>query len=531
MSARNISIDSEWITSIVDGFAHSIHAESDHAFLSALDLGIQQMMRIGGDVSVWQNACSCLRRTALPYLDCDNTGASARNHAENLWQQARVMIAEATKRTQKSHLIQVSRQTATLREIGGKLINTFDVTALMDVLADNLPNLGILHCYLSVYEDPHPHTYLQPAPEWSRVLLSYNAQGRIALEPTGRRFLSRDLVPGDVVALDEQYNLVAEPLYFHENQLGFVVFGANPQGVNAYDSVYEALQKEISSALQGALLVQQVQEHAHELAAAYEEIRILNSQLQEENLRMGAELDVAHRLQTMVLPPPEELQQISGLDIAGYMQPADEVGGDYYDVLKKDGLIHIGIGDVTGHGLESGVLMLMTQTAIRTLIEHGETDPVAFVNTLNRTIYKNALRMKADKTLTFALIDYKDGQLKIVGQHEELLVVRRSGQIERVDTVDLGFPIGLEEHIAQWVTSHTITLQPGDGIVLYTDGIPEAANPQDELYGMERLCDVISRHWQHPAQAIQKAVVDDVIRFIGAQKVYDDITLVVLKQK
>jgi sigma-B regulation protein RsbU (phosphoserine phosphatase) len=84
------------------------------------------------------------------------------------------------------------------------------------------------------------------------------------------------------------------------------------------------------------------------------------------------------------------------------MKPADEVGGDYYDVLKEDGVIHIGIGDVTGHGLESGVLMLMTQTVIRTLIEHGETDPVAFVNTLNRTIYKNVHRMRTDKTLTFA---------------------------------------------------------------------------------------------------------------------------------
>ena len=79
--------------------------------------------------------------------------------------------------------------------------------------------------------------------------------------------------------------------------------------------MYEGLRNQISSALEGALLVQRVQEHAHELAAAYEEIQILNDQLKEENVRMGAELNVARRLQEMILPPPEELQQIEGLDI------------------------------------------------------------------------------------------------------------------------------------------------------------------------------------------------------------------------
>jgi serine phosphatase RsbU (regulator of sigma subunit) len=175
--------------------------------------------------------------------------------------------------------------------------------------------------------------------------------------------------------------------------------------------------------------------------------------------------------------------------------------------------------------------MLMTQTAIRTLIEHGETDPVAFVNTLNRTIYKNAHRMGADKTLTFALVKYQDGQLKIVGQHEEMLVVRKDGKVERMDTIDLGFPIGLEEDIAGWVAEAMVSLQPGDGVVLYTDGITEAENTERELYGLERLCEMVSQHWDKSAEGIKQAVVDNVIRFIGKQKVYDDLTLVVLKQK
>jgi len=99
-------------------------------------------------------------------------------------------------------------------------------------------------------------------------------------------------------------------------------------------------------------------------------VTAMNEQLQIENLRMGAELNVARRIQQMILPSPQELE-IEGLDIAGYMAPADEVGGDYYDVLYTDDIVTISIGDVTGHGLESGLLMLMTQTAVRTLKEAG----------------------------------------------------------------------------------------------------------------------------------------------------------------
>ncbi|MEE9149262.1 MAG: 7TM diverse intracellular signaling domain-containing protein, partial [Candidatus Tectomicrobia bacterium] len=110
-----------------------------------------------------------------------------------------------------------------------------------------------------------------------------------------------------------------------------------------------------------------------------------NEQLRTDNLRLQTELGVAQRLQQMILPTPEELAQVEGLDIAAFMQPAEEVGGDYYDVLPHNGRLSIGIGDVSGHGLESGVVMLMTQTAVRTLLTSGETDPVRFLDILNRT--------------------------------------------------------------------------------------------------------------------------------------------------
>ena len=247
--------------------------------------------------------------------------------------------------------------------------------------------------------------------------------------------------------------------------------------------------------------------------------------------RMGAELDVAQQLQQMVLPKPEEFDDIEGLDIAGYMEPADEVGGDYYDVLHTDGVVTIGIGDVTGHGLESGILMLMTQTAVRTLQEVGELDPIEFLDTLNRTIYQNVIRMDSEKNLTLAILNYSAGRVSISGQHEETIVVRKGGEIERIDTMDLGLPIGMDDDIFDFIDRTSVELQLGDGVVLYTDGIPEAFNLDKKQYGMERLCEVISRNWEYTADEIKDAVMNDVREFIGEQKVFDDITLVVLKQQ
>ena len=278
-------------------------------------------------------------------------------------------------------------------------------------------------------------------------------------------------------------------------------------------------------------LEDKVQERTAELAQANEEISILNQKLQQENLRMGAELDVARQLQQMVLPKPEELEAIAEIDLVGYMASAYEVGGDYYDVLQTDGLVTLGIGDVTGHGLESGILMMMTQTAVRTLQEIAESDPVRFLDTLNRTLYKNIERMNSEKNLTLAILNYSEGRVSISGQHEEVLLVRSGGHIERIDTMDLGLPIGMDDDIADFIDQTIIELAPGDGIVLYSDGIPEAFNIEKKQYGMERLCQVISQNWQLTAQEIKQAVIDDVQAFIGLQKVFDDMTLVILKQQ
>ncbi|TVU55037.1 MAG: GAF domain-containing protein [Arthrospira sp. PLM2.Bin9] len=270
-----------------------------------------------------------------------------------------------------------------------------------------------------------------------------------------------------------------------------------------------------------------------ELIRANDKIQRLNQRLKIENSRLNAELDITRQLQEIIVPTPAEIQAITQLDIATYMKPAAEVGGDYYDILQHQGRVKIGIGDVTGHGLESGILMMMVQTAVRTLLNHNETDIMKFLKAINSTIYDNVERMNCDKNLTLMLLDYCQGFLEISGQHEQAILLRSGDdpQVEIIDTIDLGFPIGLEPDISQFIHKVKIKLNSQDVLILFTDGITEAENSYGEHYGIDRLCEVALCNHQQTSEEIKNAIVSDVYDHIGRQRIFDDITLIIVKQK
>ncbi len=257
--------------------------------------------------------------------------------------------------------------------------------------------------------------------------------------------------------------------------------------------------------------------------------------LKADNARMAAELDISRQIQQMLLPPLHELEHPE-LELAGFMLPADEVGGDYYDILhfsneNATGGLKVGIGDVTGHGLESGVMAIMVQSAIRTLLANNETDPVKFLNSLNHMIYHNAKRMNCGKTLTLSILDYNSGKIRLSGQHEEVIIIRASGYVERIDTINLGFFIGMQESIERFVSDVCVDLDVGDAVILYTDGITEAMDMNGEQYGVERLCEVLKFNRQRSALDMRQAVIEDVEVHTNGGKILDDLTLVIIKQK
>lgn len=233
------------VSQVLQAFDAALGGRSCECFVATLEHVLEEVVTGNGDVAIWQNVISILRQGVLPALDPD-----ARQRAENLFGQARVLIGEVAQRAQASQQLQAERQSEILREIGQALITMFDVGALADVLAERLPQSGIKSCYLALYE--HPTVSLA----WSRLVLAYTEQGRVALEPGGRRFQSHELVPDDLLLQHRRYSMVVEPLYFRETQLGFVLLEIGPRDA----MIYEALRGYISSALKGALLVQEAQQ-------------------------------------------------------------------------------------------------------------------------------------------------------------------------------------------------------------------------------------------------------------------------------
>jgi len=371
-----------------------------------------------------------------------------------------------------------------------------------------------------------PQSIIQYVARTSDIVVLNNASvaGNFANDPYICQHQTKSVL---CVPLLNQGKLIS--IVYLENNLSPGVF--TPDRIEAIKVLSAQAAISIENARLYQTLEDKVRQRTNQLGQANQEITMLNDRLKADNVRMSAELEVTKLLQQMILPTPAELEAIAGLDIVGYMEPADEVGGDYYDVLYADGAVTLGIGDVTGHGLESGILMVMAQTAVRTLQEIGETDPVCFLDTLNRTLYKNVQRMNIDKNLTLAILNYANGKVRISGQHEEVLIVRAGGLVERIDTMDLGMLIALDDNIADFINCISIDLGPGDGIFLYTDGITEAKNIKRAQYGLDRLCAIVSQNWQHSAEEIKQAAIADVHKFIGEQKQFDDISLLILKRK
>ena len=260
------SLQREEMMQLLDGLAAEVSGRSPNAFLPALDRILQHIVTRDGDVMEWQGALSTLRRHALPCL----ADSQALSRAEDLWQQARVLIGEAAQRARARKELQTAQRAETLREISQMLVTALTVDELMDLLAEQLPRLGINRCYVALYENPE-----KPA-EWSRLALACDERGRIAVENEERRFPSPQLLPRMLWPGEKPDCVLVTPLYFREHQLGFALFDASFQE----GAIYEALRGQISSALEVVLLSTHnaaLYEEALQARAAAEEADLLKS--------------------------------------------------------------------------------------------------------------------------------------------------------------------------------------------------------------------------------------------------------------
>lgn len=275
-----------------------------------------------------------------------------------------------------------------------------------------------------------------------------------------------------------------------------------------------------------------VAQRTKELATANEEILKLNASLKKDKESLGAELDIANGLQTLLLPEPGEFAHADELDIDLFMQPAAQIGGDYFDIINRDSRTVFSIGDVSGHGLETGVFMLMMRSAVHAVIKTSGKDFEYQYNLINQVAYGDVQRMQSDKHMTLSLLCYEgDGRFQVTGQHQDLLVVRDAENIETIDTSGLGLPIGLVEDISEFVDSVTVKLRIGQTLVMYTNGLLQAENEAGEPYGIERLLIQLKAHGQNSAAAMKEAIVKDWRAFLGGTDSIDDMSLMLIKRK
>lgn len=242
--------------------------------------------------------------------------------------------------------------------------------------------------------------------------------------------------------------------------------------------------------------------------------------------RLEKELDLARQIQVSILP---RRLVAEGVELTACMTTATEVGGDYYDVLPIDGGCWIGIGDVSGHGVTSGLIMLMVQSAVAGLIARDpNASPREAVTIVNRVLFENIRhRMLKDDFVTFSLLRITDRRIVFAGAHEHFLVVRnRSKRVESVETP--GTWLGVMPEIGRFTPETAIDLEPNDIVVLYTDGITEARNTRGEQYGFDRLCATVERYREEPIEQIRDNVLAEVAQWSAVRE--DDATLVLLRQ-
>jgi sigma-B regulation protein RsbU (phosphoserine phosphatase) len=150
---------------------------------------------------------------------------------------------------------------------------------------------------------------------------------------------------------------------------------------------------------------------------------------------------------------------------------------------------------------------------------------------VNKVLYSNIMRITEDRSMTLSLIDYRDRTATIVGQHEAVIICRADGRLEVKDTRELGMFVGFEPDISSFIGEIKVSLDTGDLMVLYTDGVTDAMNDQNEEFGLARLCDAVAAFHGRTSEGVLESVLERLQAHIGKAKVYDDISLMVVKQR
>ncbi len=302
-------------------------------------------------------------------------------------------------------------------------------------------------------------------------------------------------------------SLLLVPLYLEQERLGVLVL---------QNKLYERYFSESDAYL--------AKTFAHYATLMINASRMMRERADRD--RVQNELQLGQRIQNDLLP--ERIPQVEGIDLAGSMVPAKEIGGDYYDFIEvSQERLGIAIGDVSGKGVPAGMLMTILQTLLHSEYQHHN-------NTKDLLVEINSMlseKIKSSMFITFLLFEWncKNRSLKYTAcGHEHILHFH--GNAKRLDCFRSGgIALGMTDDNSSIVRERDLPIESGDTVVLYTDGIVEARNPQGDMYGLDRLKQVVSEHAGIPAEALRQRLIQDLDFFRKGADQADDITCIVMR--
>lgn len=263
-----------------------------------------------------------------------------------------------------------------------------------------------------------------------------------------------------------------------------------------------------------------------------------------EKEKMAEEMELGQKIQMSLLP--KEAPSVPGLTVRGLTIPAKEIGGDYYDYIVTSGAVvgdqlGIAIGDVSGKGIAAGILMAIAKATVMT-ISKSSSDPKEILNKANSILYEN---MKAGGHFMSLLYMQWDSQTKTMNYcgagHEYIIIYRADGKLsaERkqhsasciqqssVEVVPAGgLILGVIPDVSKHLQLRTLSLNVGDKIILYSDGVTTAQNKEGDFFSLEKLESLVAQKGSHPLDTLIQELKYEVYSFMGTADQYDDITLV-----
>lgn len=247
-----------------------------------------------------------------------------------------------------------------------------------------------------------------------------------------------------------------------------------------------------------------------------------------EHRRISKELDIAHQIQQKLLPT--KAPDCDDLDIIAKTKPAEEIGGDSFDFLEKEENLFIYMGDVTGHGVPAGLVMIMVDTLLDTFVDNKMNSKEVLVNT------NKYLQPKLNKAMFMTMVMYrwnkKEKKMYYTGAGHEHVLIYKAKTNECVSFPAGGIALGMVADNEKILVEKEIEFESGDTLILYSDGITEGENDKGEQYGLERLKSIAQKAGHlKDSGVIFETISHDYSDFLQGQLQDDDISLMVIRRK